>query len=138
MYVAEAFTSQICSQCKTKSLINTISARSKRKVYVVLKCNSCCTVWNHDVMAAKNIYYIFTHMSQHSNERLPGYMNSISFEDPITGKLYKCFFHGKLTFTFTVCSISNYLNLIIPIIIKFLLLRFQVDFSFFFYFFLKT
>ncbi|KAI9263631.1 hypothetical protein EDC94DRAFT_670893 [Helicostylum pulchrum] len=43
----------------------------KRKLHAVLKCDSCNTVWNRDVMAVKNIHNIFTYMSQHNSERPP-------------------------------------------------------------------
>ncbi|KAI7900893.1 uncharacterized protein BX663DRAFT_553532 [Cokeromyces recurvatus] len=43
------------------------------KLHAVLKCNSCNTVWNRDVMAAKNMNYIFTYMLQHKNERPPDF-----------------------------------------------------------------
>ena len=80
-YVTEAFTNQTCKQCKTKNLTNTISAGLKRKVHVVLKYNSCSTIWNCDVMTVKNIRSIFTYISQHYNETPPEYMNSASYDD---------------------------------------------------------
>ncbi|KAG1100705.1 hypothetical protein G6F40_011637 [Rhizopus arrhizus] len=66
-YVTEAFTNQ------TSGL--------KRKVHVVLKYNSCSTIWNCDVMTVKNIRSIFTYISQHYNETPPEYMNSASYDD---------------------------------------------------------
>lgn len=37
IYIAEAFTSQTCNQCKIKNFANAISAGSKPKVHAVLK-----------------------------------------------------------------------------------------------------
>ena len=71
IYVDEYLTSQTCNHCKNQTLTNQTSAGSKRRVHAVLECNSCSTVWNRDVMAAKNMHYIFTYMSQHNNERPP-------------------------------------------------------------------
>ncbi|ORE07908.1 hypothetical protein BCV72DRAFT_325170, partial [Rhizopus microsporus var. microsporus] len=45
-------TSQICNKCKANQLNNTSIAGSKRRVHSVLKCESCGTVWNHDVNSA--------------------------------------------------------------------------------------
>lgn len=83
IYVAEAFTSQSCYQCKAKSLTNITSAGSKQKACAILKCNSRSTVWNYDMVTAKNIRYFFTYMSQHNNERPLKCMNSASPEDCI-------------------------------------------------------
>jgi hypothetical protein len=69
IYVDEYLTSQTCNNCKQNQLKHITTAGSKRKVHAVLKCNSCNTVWNRDVMAAKNILSIFYYMSQHNNER---------------------------------------------------------------------
>ncbi|KAI7900783.1 uncharacterized protein BX663DRAFT_516497 [Cokeromyces recurvatus] len=60
---------QTCNHCKNQNLTNITTTKSKRELHAVLKCNSCSTVWNRDVMAAKNINYIFTYMSQHKNKR---------------------------------------------------------------------
>ncbi|CEP15551.1 hypothetical protein [Parasitella parasitica] len=57
IYDDEYLTSQMCNKWKQRKLTNLNAAGSKRKVHAVLKCNSCDTVWNRDVMASKNIYY---------------------------------------------------------------------------------
>ncbi|CEP18871.1 hypothetical protein [Parasitella parasitica] len=71
IYVDEYLTSQTCNKCKQRKLTNLNNAESKRKVHVVLKCNSCNTLWNRDVMASKSIYCMMHYMSQHNNERSP-------------------------------------------------------------------
>lgn len=53
--VNKYLTSQTCNKCKEQNL-NHLSA-------AVLKCDSCNSVWNCDVMAAKNIHNILTYMS---------------------------------------------------------------------------
>ncbi|KAG1549199.1 hypothetical protein G6F50_013378 [Rhizopus delemar] len=55
IYVDEYLTSQICNKCKSKQLNNISIIGSKRRVYSVLKCESCGTVWNRDVNSALNI-----------------------------------------------------------------------------------
>ena len=80
IHMVETFTSQTCNQCKAKNLTNTISAESKWKLYNIFKYSSYNMVWNHDVMAAKNILYTFTYMSWQDNERSPACMNSASSE----------------------------------------------------------
>ncbi|CEP19532.1 hypothetical protein [Parasitella parasitica] len=62
---------QTGSKCKQLKFTNLNAAGSKRKLHAVLKCNSCNTVWNRDVMVLINIYYIMLYMSQHNNERPP-------------------------------------------------------------------
>ncbi|CEP16359.1 hypothetical protein [Parasitella parasitica] len=57
IYVDEHLTSQKCNKCKQRKLTNLNAVGPKRKVHAVLKCNSCDTLWNRDVMASKNIYY---------------------------------------------------------------------------------
>ncbi|CEP13719.1 hypothetical protein [Parasitella parasitica] len=51
IYADEYLTSQTCNKCKQRKLTNLNTARSKRKVHAVLKCNACNTVWNLDKMA---------------------------------------------------------------------------------------
>ncbi|KAL4207452.1 hypothetical protein AB4K20DRAFT_1916436 [Rhizopus microsporus] len=71
---------QICNKCKSKQLNNISITGSKQRVHSVLKCESCGTVWNHDVNSALNIYGIFVYKSKHDNERLtvlPGF-NALS------------------------------------------------------------
>ena len=69
--VDEYLTSQICNKCKSRQLNNISITGSKRRVYSVLKCESCSTVWNHDVNSALNIYGIFVYKSKHDNESPP-------------------------------------------------------------------
>jgi hypothetical protein len=57
--VDEYLISQTCNKCKTKTSTNITTANSKRKLHAVLKCDSCNTVWNRDVLASLNINYIF-------------------------------------------------------------------------------
>ena len=71
IYVDEYLTSQICNKCKSKQLNNISIIGSKRKVYSVLKCESCGTVWNCDVNSALNINGIFVYKSKHDNESPP-------------------------------------------------------------------
>ncbi|KAL4209223.1 hypothetical protein AB4K20DRAFT_1909223 [Rhizopus microsporus] len=62
---------QICNKCKPKQLNNISITGSKRKVYSVLKCESCGTVWNCDVNSALNINGIFVYKSNHDNKSHP-------------------------------------------------------------------
>ena len=69
--VDEYLTSQICNKCKSKKLNSISIIGSKRRVHSVLKCESCGTVWNHDVNSALNIYGIFVYKLKHDNESPP-------------------------------------------------------------------
>ena len=71
IYVDEYLTSQICNKCKSKQLNNISIIGSKRRVYSVLKCESCGTVWNRDVNSALKISGIFVYKSNHDNESPP-------------------------------------------------------------------
>ncbi|CEP15642.1 hypothetical protein [Parasitella parasitica] len=84
VYVDEYLTSQTCNKCRQQKLTNLNAAGSKRKVHAVLKCNSCDTVWNRDVMASKNIYFIMHYMSQHNNERPPEFARTSDTTESIT------------------------------------------------------
>jgi hypothetical protein len=59
--VDEHLTSQVCNIYKKRNVENIIAKGSKRRVHSVLQCqnNTCNTVWNRDVMLAKNILDIF-------------------------------------------------------------------------------
>lgn len=99
---------------KPKSLTSAVSAESKRKIYAILKCNSCSTVWNRDVMVAKNMHYIFTYISQHNNKRHPrihgfcffweSYENFITSSHPLPNRwvVYDAFY-DRLFLTFILC-----------------------------------
>lgn len=72
--IDEYLTSQVCAECHQRSLVNLRerslpSTATGSKIHAVLKCTSCSTVWNRDVMASKNILYIFQYMATHNNER---------------------------------------------------------------------
>jgi hypothetical protein len=69
----EYLTSQICANCHQRTLehVPATKGQAHPKIHAVLKCNSCRTVWNRDVMAAKNIRYIFRYMAEHNNRRPP-------------------------------------------------------------------
>ncbi|RCH87464.1 hypothetical protein CU097_001116, partial [Rhizopus azygosporus] len=54
--VDEYLTSQICNKCKSKKLNSISIIGSKRRVHSVLKCESCGTVWNHDVNSITDFY----------------------------------------------------------------------------------
>ncbi|CEI99108.1 hypothetical protein G6F70_009160 [Rhizopus microsporus] len=69
--VGEYLTSQIYNKCKSKQLNNISVTGSKRRAHSVLKCESCCTVWNCNVNSALNIYGIFVYKSKHDNESPP-------------------------------------------------------------------
>ena len=71
VYVDEHLTSQICNKCKSKQLNNISITGSKRRAHSVLKCESCCTVWNCNVNSALNINGIFVYKSKHGNESPP-------------------------------------------------------------------
>jgi hypothetical protein len=49
------------------------SGAAGQKIHAVLKCISCNTVWNLDVMAAKNMRHIFVYMALNNNERLDAF-----------------------------------------------------------------
>jgi hypothetical protein len=75
--IDEYLTSQVCAECHRRTLVN-LRERSKssmssgaagQKIHAVLKCTSCNTVWNRDVMAAKNMRHIFVYMALNNNER---------------------------------------------------------------------
>jgi len=72
--IDEYLTSQVCAECHQRTLVH-LKDRSMSpnapgaKIHAVLKCTSCSTVWNRDVMAAKNILYIFLYMALNNNER---------------------------------------------------------------------
>ncbi|KAL4211175.1 hypothetical protein AB4K20DRAFT_1895765 [Rhizopus microsporus] len=53
---------------KCKQLNNISVTGSKRRAHVVLKCESCGTVWNCDVNSALNINGIFVYKSKQDNE----------------------------------------------------------------------
>jgi transcription elongation factor Elf1 len=67
VYVDEYLTSQICNKCRNAKLSS--ASINHSKVHAILKCETCSTVWNRDVNAAKNIHYIFQYQSKHNNER---------------------------------------------------------------------
>ncbi|KAG1168131.1 hypothetical protein G6F70_009254 [Rhizopus microsporus] len=69
--VDEYLTNQICNKCKSKQLNNISVTGSKRRAHSVLKCESCCTVWNCNVNSALNINGIFVYKSKHDNENPP-------------------------------------------------------------------
>src|ERR1700729_2747416 len=75
--IDEYLTSQVCAECHRRTLVN-LRERSKtsmssgaagQNIHAVLKCTSCNTVWNRDVMAAKNMRHIFVYMALNNNER---------------------------------------------------------------------
>jgi hypothetical protein len=81
--IDEYLTSQVCAKCHQRTLVNLRersmpSTTAGSKIHAVLKCSSCSTVWNRDVMAAKNILYIFQYMALHNNERPEPFKRRIS------------------------------------------------------------
>ncbi|KAI7892632.1 uncharacterized protein EV154DRAFT_585849 [Mucor mucedo] len=61
--------------CEDRALENVSTAKSKRRVHSVLKCNnnSCNIVWNRDINAAKNIFDIFMFAAHNNNRRPPAF-----------------------------------------------------------------
>jgi transposase len=71
--IDEYLTSKICANCFQRSLYNVEerSLSSGSKIHAVLKCNSCSKTWNRDIMAAKNMRFLFRYMATHNNNRPP-------------------------------------------------------------------
>ncbi|KAG2206160.1 hypothetical protein INT47_003809 [Mucor saturninus] len=74
-FIDEYLTSQVCNVCKNRALENVSTAKSKRRVHSVLKCNnnSCNIVWNRDINAAKNIFDIIMFAAHNNNRRPPAF-----------------------------------------------------------------
>ncbi|KAI8364209.1 hypothetical protein BD560DRAFT_436828 [Blakeslea trispora] len=53
------------------NICNVIDRNTLRRVHTILECESCRTVWNRDVNAAKNIHHVSTYQANHNNERPP-------------------------------------------------------------------
>ncbi|KAG2178235.1 hypothetical protein INT43_003488 [Umbelopsis isabellina] len=71
--IDELMTSQVCAECHQRNLIHVKDRsvpynRRGANIHAVLKCSSCSMMWNRDVMAAKDILYIFEYMALNSNK----------------------------------------------------------------------
>jgi hypothetical protein len=72
--IDEYLTSQVCAHCQRRTLKHarertSAGSQNGNKIHTVLKCTSCSTVWNRDVMAARNIRSIFMSMAMNNDER---------------------------------------------------------------------
>ena len=72
--IDEYNTSKVCANCHEKAVENVAERRSvsnnhKERIHAVLKCKNCSTTWNRDVMAARNMRYVFLYQAQHGGER---------------------------------------------------------------------
>lgn len=72
--IDEYLTSQVCAKCHQRTVSKvqerpTRGGHYKNRIHAVLKCENCRTTWNRDVMAAKNMAYVFKYMSRHNNQR---------------------------------------------------------------------
>jgi transposase len=69
----EYMTSQVCSKCGHRTLSNKVTTgpgRTTKRMYTVLVCNHCHTVWQRDVNASRNIRALFLNMV--TSGRRPG------------------------------------------------------------------
>ncbi|KAL1926167.1 hypothetical protein VTP01DRAFT_6032 [Rhizomucor pusillus] len=64
----EYLSSQICPKCHTRSLQN-LQDKTNSKIHAVLRCKTCSTVWNRDVVTALNIRRILIHMAKSKSEK---------------------------------------------------------------------
>ncbi|CAO3642422.1 unnamed protein product [Cunninghamella blakesleeana] len=62
--INEYNTSQVCSKCGRKSLVN-IHDASGHEIHSVLVCTNCHTVWNRDRNASRNMRSIFLSLLYH-------------------------------------------------------------------------
>jgi hypothetical protein len=72
--IDEYNTSKVCPRCLRKSVVNAkqrpnSNSHFKQSIHAVLNCQNCFTTWNRDVMAARNIAYVFDYMRQNGNQR---------------------------------------------------------------------
>lgn len=72
--IDEYMTSQVCAHCKQRTLQHarertSTGSQNGRTIHTVLKCRTCSTVWNRDVMAARNVRFIFWSMAMNNDER---------------------------------------------------------------------
>jgi len=64
--VPEFRTSKVCSKCHTLTLEHV--RIDDTPLHAVLSCKNCATVWNRDVNAARNLWFVASHMAANNNK----------------------------------------------------------------------
>jgi hypothetical protein len=65
--VDEYRSSKVCSKCGGD--MDQVIGANGDSLHAVLKCKSCCTVWNRDVNASRNLHHIALYMAANGNQR---------------------------------------------------------------------